>query len=94
MPYVNMIDMLKKATAEGYAVGAFNILNELTARAIVAASEEQRAPVILQTSVATVKQLGATVMGTGDDMREFQRHVARAATESGVATGWGIVTSL
>jgi len=50
--------MLQEATAKGYAVGAYNILNELTARAVVKACEEMRAPVILQTSTATVKQIG------------------------------------
>jgi fructose-bisphosphate aldolase class II len=50
--------MMQKAAAEGYAVGAFNIVNELTARAVVKACEEASAPVILQTSTATVKQIG------------------------------------
>ncbi len=58
MPYVNSIEMLQKAAKEGYAVGAFNIINELSARAVIQASEELRAPVILQTSTATVKQIG------------------------------------
>jgi fructose-bisphosphate aldolase class II len=50
--------MMQKAAAEGYAVGAFNIVNELTARAVVKVCEQARAPVILQTSTATVKQIG------------------------------------
>ena len=58
MPPVNAVKILQKAAAEGYAVGAFNILNELTARAVVVACEEMRAPVILQTSSSTVKQIG------------------------------------
>ena len=58
MPLVNSLRMLQEATAKGYAVGAYNILNELTARAVVKACEEMRAPVILQTSTATVKQIG------------------------------------
>jgi len=58
MPLVHTEAMLRKAAAEGYAVGAFNIVNELTARAVVQACEEMRAPVILQTSTATVKQIG------------------------------------
>ena len=33
--YVNMIKMLKDAENGGYAVGAFNIVNRLTAKAIV-----------------------------------------------------------
>lgn len=58
MPLVNARGMLHKAAAEGYAVGAFNIVNELSARAVVRACEELRAPVILQTSPATVQQIG------------------------------------
>lgn len=58
MPYVNALGMLQDATSKGYAIGAFNILNELTARAIVNACDEMKAPVILQTSCSTVKQIG------------------------------------
>ena len=58
MPYVNSLGMLQKAAEEGYALGAFNILNELSARAVVQICEALRAPVILQTSTATVKQIG------------------------------------
>ena len=58
MPLVNPVSILQSATRDGYAIGAFNILNELTARAVVSACEEMRAPVILQTSTATVKQIG------------------------------------
>jgi len=58
MPLVNSLDMLQKAAAGGYAVGAFNILNEISARAVVNVCEEMNAPVILQTSTATVKQIG------------------------------------
>jgi len=58
MPLVNTLSILQRATRDGYAIGAFNILNELTARAVVTACEEMRAPVILQTSTATVKQIG------------------------------------
>jgi fructose-bisphosphate aldolase class II len=50
--------MLKKAVNEGYSVPAFNIFNELSARAIVRTCEEMGAPVILQTSVSTVRQVG------------------------------------
>lgn len=62
MPLANTREMLQKAVAEGYAVGAFNIVNELTARAVVQSCEEMRAPVILQTSTATVKHIGVRGM--------------------------------
>ena len=70
MPLVNAIGMLEKAQADGYAVGAFNILSEITARAVVKACEQLRAPVILQTSPATVNQIGVP------DLIGFLRSIA------------------
>ena len=58
MPLVNPVNMLQAARAGGYCVGAFNLVDFLTLKAIIEAAEEQRSPVILQTSSATVKQLG------------------------------------
>lgn len=59
MSYVNVTEIMNAATQERYAVGAFNIFNYLTARAVIEMCEKQNAPVILQTSVKTVEQLGA-----------------------------------
>jgi fructose-bisphosphate aldolase, class II len=59
MSYVSMKEMLQDAKGAGYAVGAFNIVNHLTAQAAVRAASELRAPIILQTSVSTVRQIGA-----------------------------------
>jgi fructose-bisphosphate aldolase class II len=58
MPLVNPLKMLQDARAGGYCVGAFNPVDYLTMRAIVEAAQEQRSPVIVQTSSTTVKQLG------------------------------------
>jgi fructose-bisphosphate aldolase class II len=58
MPLVNPIKMLRDARSGGYCIGAFNLVDYLTLKAIVEAAESQRSPVILQTSSATVKQLG------------------------------------
>lgn len=58
MPVVPMKDILDRALAERYGVGAFNIINDLTIEAVLAAATEENAPVILQTSVKTVKQYG------------------------------------
>lgn len=58
MAYVNMKQMLEKARKERYAVGAFNIVNYLTAQAVIDAAEELNSPLILQTSASTVKQIG------------------------------------
>lgn len=43
-------EILKKAGENGYAVGAFNVFNLETAKAVVEASEELNSPVIVQTS--------------------------------------------
>ncbi|MCK4791827.1 MAG: class II fructose-bisphosphate aldolase, partial [Desulfobacteraceae bacterium] len=43
MPLENMKAMLSKAAAEGYAVGAFNILDYNSTRAVVLAAEQVKA---------------------------------------------------
>jgi fructose-bisphosphate aldolase class II len=53
-----MKEMLDRALADRYGVAAFNILNDLTIEAVLAAAVEEQAPVILQTSVKTVRQYG------------------------------------
>ncbi|HXK77998.1 MAG TPA: class II fructose-bisphosphate aldolase [Oscillospiraceae bacterium] len=58
MSYVNMRSLLLKARADGYAVGAFNIVNYLTAQAAIQKAVELSSPIILQTSVSTVRQIG------------------------------------
>jgi ketose-bisphosphate aldolase len=56
--------MLSKAAAGKYAVGAFNILDYNSAKAVVRAAEELGAPVIIQTSAKTVTFWGSrTLMG-------------------------------
>ncbi|WP_249998819.1 class II fructose-bisphosphate aldolase [Actinoplanes sp. M2I2] len=58
MPIVALKDILDRALADRYGVAAINIINDLTIEAVVAAAAEERAPVILQTSVKTVRQYG------------------------------------
>jgi len=59
MPLVRMKEMLFKAKAEGYAVGAFNIIDYATLQAVVDAAEELSSPAIIQTSASsTVKYYG------------------------------------
>lgn len=58
MPVVSMKDSLGRAFADRYGVPAFNILNDLTIEAVLAAAMEERSPVILQTSVKTVRAYG------------------------------------
>ena len=58
MPVVPMKEILDRAFADRYGVAAFNVLNDLSIEALVAAAVEERAPVILQTSVKTVRSYG------------------------------------
>ena len=54
MALENMTNMLKKAGDNEYAVGAFNILDYISLKAVIRAAEELNSPVIVQTSVKTV----------------------------------------
>lgn len=55
MPLVTSKQMLLDAQAGGYAVGAFNAENMEMVQAIIAAAEELKAPVMIQTTPSTVK---------------------------------------
>ena len=55
MGLATMTEMLRKAKTERYAVGAFNIVDCNSTRAVIGTAERLRAPVIVQTSVKTVK---------------------------------------
>ncbi len=59
MSYTNMKDMLLRARDGRYAVGAFNIVDAMTAEAVVLAAQAANSPVIIQTSTKTVKLYGA-----------------------------------
>ena len=54
----HLIDEYRLATQKGYALGAFNVFNMLTAESVVQASNEMNMPVIMQMSTSTVKALG------------------------------------
>lgn len=62
MPVVSMPEILQPAFERRYGVGAFNVINDLTMEAILAAAEQTTAPVIVQVSVKTVKQAGAKLL--------------------------------
>ena len=53
MPLVTSKELLLKAQKGGYAIGAFNVENMEMVQAAVAAAQELRSPVILQTTPAT-----------------------------------------
>lgn len=55
MPLVDSKKMLLDAQQNGYAVGAFNVENMEMVKAVIAAAEELKAPVMLQTTPSTVK---------------------------------------
>ena len=71
MPLENMKTMLAKASAGKYAVGAFNILDYNSTKAVVEAAEETNAPVIIQTSAKTVVFWGSSAIITW--VRELTR---------------------
>ena len=58
MSFVPLNDVLADALAGGYGVPAFNIENDLSAEAVLEAAAAERSPVILQTSVKTVRMYG------------------------------------
>ena len=62
MPVAATQEILGRAFRDRYGVAAINIVNDLTLEAVLAAAEELHAPLIVQTSVKTVKQLGADVL--------------------------------
>ena len=58
MPLVPIDVLMKKATKEGYAVGAFNCNNMEIVQAIIAAAEAEKSPVIMQASQGAIKYAG------------------------------------
>jgi fructose-bisphosphate aldolase class II len=62
VPVVPTKDIVQRAFKERYGVAAINVVNDLTLEAVLAAAEELRAPLIVQTSVKTVKSIGADVL--------------------------------
>ena len=62
MPVVPLKEILDRAFAQRYGVAAINVVNDLTLEAVLAAAVEQRSPVIIQTSVKTVRSIGADLL--------------------------------
>lgn len=59
MPLVSSTPLLEAARAQGYGIAAFNIHTLEMLQAVVEAAEETQSPLILQSTVGTVKHLGA-----------------------------------
>jgi fructose-bisphosphate aldolase class II len=62
VPVVPLNQILDRAFAERYGVAAINVVNDLTLEAVLAAAVEQRSPVIIQTSVKTVRSIGLDLL--------------------------------
>jgi ketose-bisphosphate aldolase len=62
MPVVPTGEILARAYRDRYGVAAINIVNDLTLEAVLAAATELDAPVIVQTSVKTVRAVGYDVL--------------------------------
>jgi ketose-bisphosphate aldolase len=62
VPVVPLRDIVGRAFAERYGVAAFNIVNDLTLEAVLAAAVQERSPVIVQTSVKTVRSIGPDLL--------------------------------
>jgi len=58
MGLINPIELLKKAREKNIAVAAFNVHNTETIQAVIDGANEEGAPVIIQTSPATLKYAG------------------------------------
>jgi len=62
VPVVPLKEIVDRAFGERYGVAAINIVNDLTLEAVLAAAVEQRSPVIIQTSVKTVRSIGIDLL--------------------------------
>ncbi|MFC5468388.1 class II fructose-1,6-bisphosphate aldolase [Cohnella suwonensis] len=59
MALISSTPLLQTARAGGYCIGAFNVHTLEMLQAVVEAAEETRSPLIIQSTVGTVKHLGA-----------------------------------
>lgn len=59
MALVSSTPLLQAARANGYCIGAFNVHTLEMLQAVVEAAEELQSPLIIQSTVGTVKHLGA-----------------------------------
>jgi len=69
MPVVPLTEIVDRSFAERYGVPAINIFNDLTLEAVLAGAVQAQSPVIVQTSVKTVRSLGASfIKAMWDDL--------------------------
>lgn len=75
MSLVSSTAMLQTARENGYAVGAFNVHTLEMLQAVVEAAEETKSPLIIQTTVGTVKHLGADYLAAAASVAARRSHV-------------------
>jgi fructose-bisphosphate aldolase class II len=101
MPVAATGELVRRAMAEGYAVPAINVVNDLTLEAVLAAADELRSPLIVQTSVKTVRSIGRDVLKAMWDAMTANLRVPvalhldhcpdRAVISECLAAGWSSV---
>jgi fructose-bisphosphate aldolase class II len=101
MPVARLKELVDEALAKGYGVPAINVVDELSLRAVVDAAVELRSPLIVQTSVKTVKSVGRDVLKAMFDATVAPAPVPvslhldhcpdRAVISSCLAAGWNSV---
>ena len=79
MPVASLREIVDRAFEERYGVAAINVVNDLTLEAVLAAAEELDAPLIVQTSVKTVKSIGAKALFAMWQARRGGARARRAA---------------
>lgn len=101
MPVVPLREILADAFEHRYGVAAFNIVNNLTMRAVLDAAACAEAPVIIQTSVKTVRWEGTAILANA--FREMAASVPvpaslhldhcpdRKVISECIASGWNSV---
>ncbi|AQT79839.1 ketose-bisphosphate aldolase [Mycolicibacterium litorale] len=62
MPVVPLSAILEPAFDQRYGVPAINVFNDLTMEAVLETAVEERSPLIVQTSVKTVRSVGASTL--------------------------------
>ncbi len=62
MPVASTKALVDRALARHYAVPAFNVFNDLTMEAVLAAAEDLCSPLIVQTSVKTVRSMSSRLL--------------------------------
>ena len=62
MPVVSLKEIVDPALEQRYGVPAINILNDLTLEGVLLAAVQERSPLIVQTSVKTVRSIGSRVL--------------------------------